>query len=127
MDSKGWDSKNPGCRFKDCAAERESLQHILSHINTDGASKSALKSISKSVNAEKRMKRWARISYEIVRLNASAAEAIVEELNGQKAPTFKIRKVEKEEGEKKKRKQKRQDGEAPSCGVASKRRHVSEK
>ena len=106
MDSKGWDSKQPGCRFPDCGSKSENLQHVMTHLHSEEGSKSALKSISKSINAEKRMKRGARISYDIVRLNASAAELIAEEINGQRAPTFKIRKIEKE-GQSNKRKKKR--------------------
>lgn len=92
MDSKGWDSKRPGCRFKGCSSQSENLQHVVTHMSSDLGSKSVQKSISKAINAEKRMKRGARICYNIVRLNASAAEFIAEEINGQKAPTFKIRK-----------------------------------
>lgn len=47
------------------------------------------------------------MSYDIVRLNASAAELIAEEISGQKAPTFKIRKIDKEGDKSNKKKKKR--------------------
>ena len=75
------------------------------------------------------MKRGARISYDIVRLNASAAELIAEEISGQKAPTFKIRKVDKAEGGST-RKKKRQGEEFFSFSSETrgrKRRNIREK
>lgn len=66
MDSKGWDNKAPGCRFEGCGSTVENLQHVVSHMDLGVASKSAQKSIQKSVNAEKRMKRGARINYDVL-------------------------------------------------------------
>lgn len=124
MESKGWDNKKPGCRFKNCDNKTESLQHVMTHIQAEG-SKSAAKSISKSINAEKRMKREVRMSYDIVRLNASAAELIAEEISGQKAPTFKIRKKEKTNDQntnKKKRRVQRDQGQDQNDPRPRKRR-----
>lgn len=125
MDSKGWDNKTPGCRFDGCSSTAENLQHVLSHMGVNMASKSAQKCIQKSVNAEKRMKRGARINYDIVRLNASAAEFIAEEISGQKVPKFKIRKKDKDAS--KKRENCANSGSESECEPARRRQKRREK
>lgn len=32
VDSKGWDSKTPGCRFKNCGNENENLEHVMTRV-----------------------------------------------------------------------------------------------